>query len=155
MNISKTLQAGALTLLLASAPAGAAMHRVHRSDVKVVDVNAHAVPPLPSSRRVVVVKSAQEVVEQALAGGGIVEDIAHERCLSGLLNKITQANRRRAQTFQEERIDRGVARRKLGGIEIPSLVVGVDERVADVIDVQPPGAMDDGAVLRGLLGREV
>jgi hypothetical protein len=59
MNISKTLQAGALTLLLASAPAGAAMHRIHRSDVKVVDVNAHAVPPLPSSRRVVVVNSAQ------------------------------------------------------------------------------------------------
>jgi hypothetical protein len=54
MNISKTLQAGALTLLLASTPVDAATH--HR---KVVDVNAHAVPPLPSSRHVVVVNSAQ------------------------------------------------------------------------------------------------
>jgi hypothetical protein len=60
MNISKTLQAGALTLLLASVPADAATHhRIHRSDVKVVDVNAHALPPLPSSRHVVVVNSAQ------------------------------------------------------------------------------------------------
>ena len=60
MNISKTLQAGALTLLLASTPVDAATHhRVHRSDVKVVDVNAHVVPPLPSSRHVVVENSAQ------------------------------------------------------------------------------------------------
>jgi predicted acylesterase/phospholipase RssA len=59
MIISKTLQASALTLLLASTPVDAATHRTHRSDVKVVDVNAHAVPPLPSSRRVVVVNSAQ------------------------------------------------------------------------------------------------
>ena len=60
MNISKTLQAGALTLLLASTPVDAATHhRVHRSDTKVVDVNAHVVPPLPSSRHVVVVNSAQ------------------------------------------------------------------------------------------------
>jgi hypothetical protein len=60
MNISKTLQASALTLLLASTPVDAATHhRIHRSDVKVVDVNAHALPPLPSSRRVVLVNSAQ------------------------------------------------------------------------------------------------
>lgn len=58
MNISKTLQAGALTLLLASAPAYATTHH-HRSDTKVVDVNAHVYPPLPSSRHVVVVNSAQ------------------------------------------------------------------------------------------------
>ena len=51
MNISKTLQAGALTLLLASTPVDAATyHRIHRSDVKVVDVNAHVVPPLPRSK---------------------------------------------------------------------------------------------------------
>jgi hypothetical protein len=60
MTISKTLQAGALTLLLASVPVDAATHhRVHRSKVKVVDVNAHVLPPLPSSRHVVVVNSAQ------------------------------------------------------------------------------------------------
>jgi hypothetical protein len=60
MTISKTLQAGALTLLLASVPVDAATHhRVHRSNVKVVDVNAHVLPPLPSSRHVVVVNSAQ------------------------------------------------------------------------------------------------
>jgi hypothetical protein len=59
MSISKTLQAGVLTLLLASVPVDAATHHIHRSNVKVVDVNAHALPPLPSSRHVVVVNSAQ------------------------------------------------------------------------------------------------
>jgi hypothetical protein len=60
MNISKTLQAGVLTLCLAAEPGFAATHhRTHRRDVKVVDVNAHVLPPLPSSRHVVVVNSAQ------------------------------------------------------------------------------------------------
>jgi hypothetical protein len=59
MNISKTLQAGVLTLCLASAPAYATTYHHHRSDTKVVDVNAHALPPLPSSRHVIVVNSAQ------------------------------------------------------------------------------------------------
>jgi hypothetical protein len=60
MNISKTLQAGVLTLCLAAEPTFAATHhRTHRRDVKVVDVNAHVLPPLPSSRHVVVVNSAQ------------------------------------------------------------------------------------------------
>jgi hypothetical protein len=52
----RTIQIGLLSLCL-TMPAYAATH--HRSDVKVVDVNAHALPPLPSSRHVVVVNSAQ------------------------------------------------------------------------------------------------
>jgi hypothetical protein len=60
MNISKTLQAGVLTLCLASAPAFATTTMYHhRRDTKVVDVNAHVYPPLPSSRHVIVVNSAQ------------------------------------------------------------------------------------------------
>ena len=55
VNMSKSLQIGLLSLCL-TVPTYAATH--HR-DVKVVDVNAHAVPPLPSSRHVVVVNSAQ------------------------------------------------------------------------------------------------
>lgn len=60
MNISKTLQAGVLTFCLASAPAFATTTMYHhRRDTKVVDVNAHVYPPLPSSRHVIVVNSAQ------------------------------------------------------------------------------------------------
>src|SRR5260221_6441983 len=78
------------------------------------------------------VQCAKEVVEQALAGGGVVEDIADERGLSCLLDEVVEPVRGRFQSLEEERVDGGVARRKLGGIEVPSLVVGVDERVADV-----------------------
>jgi hypothetical protein len=53
---SKSFQIGLLSLCL-TMPAMAATH--HRSDTKVVDVNAHALPPLPSSKHVIVVNSAQ------------------------------------------------------------------------------------------------
>jgi len=53
---NKTIQVGLLSLCM-TIPAFAAPQ--HRSDVKVVDVNAHALPPLPSSRHVIVVNSAQ------------------------------------------------------------------------------------------------
>ena len=52
---SKSFQIGLLSLCL-TMPVVAAPHR---SDTKVVDVNAHALPPLPSSRHVIVVNSAQ------------------------------------------------------------------------------------------------
>jgi hypothetical protein len=55
--MSRTLQIGLLSLCL-TVPTYAATW--HRRDVKVVDVNAHALPPLPTSaRHVVVVNSAQ------------------------------------------------------------------------------------------------
>ena len=53
---SKSFQIGLLSLCL-TMPVVAAPH--HRSDTKVVDVNAHALPPLPSSKHVIVVNSAQ------------------------------------------------------------------------------------------------
>src|SRR6202022_4876172 len=53
---NKSLQIGLLSLCL-TIPTYAATH--HSRNVKVVDVNAHALPPLPSSRHVVVVNSAQ------------------------------------------------------------------------------------------------
>ncbi|HYS52575.1 MAG TPA: hypothetical protein VER58_02275 [Thermoanaerobaculia bacterium] len=49
--MSKSIQIGLLSLCLAI-PAVA-------SNTKVVDVNAHAYPPLPSRRHVIVVNSAQ------------------------------------------------------------------------------------------------
>ena len=53
---SKSFQIGLLSLCL-TMPVVASPH--HRSDTKVVDVNAHALPPLPSSKHVIVVNSAQ------------------------------------------------------------------------------------------------
>ncbi len=54
---TKSIQMGLLSLCLAM-PMIAAPQR--HSDTKVVDVNAHALPPLPSTRKhVIVVNSAQ------------------------------------------------------------------------------------------------
>src|SRR5258708_27747049 len=64
------------------------------------------------------VQCAKEVVEQALAGGGVVEDIADECGLSRLLDEVVKTVRGRFQSFEEKRVDGGIARRKLRGIEI-------------------------------------
>src|SRR5207237_5950102 len=93
------------------------------------------------------VHSAQEVVEQPLSRCGVVEDVADERCLSRFLNEVAEPIGRGAERLDEERVDGGVTRRQLRGIQIPPLVVSVDERVADVINVQAPRAMDNGSVL--------
>ena len=54
---TKSIQIGLLSLCL-TMPMYAAPR--HHSDTKVVDVNAHALPPLPSTRKhVIVVNSAQ------------------------------------------------------------------------------------------------
>jgi hypothetical protein len=52
---SKSIAIGLLSLSL-TMPTYASLHR---HGTKVVDVNAHALPPLPSSRHVIVVNSAQ------------------------------------------------------------------------------------------------
>ena len=94
------------------------------------------------------VHAAQEVVEQALAGRGVVEDVADERRLAGLLDEVAQALGRGGEAFEEEGVDRGVARRQLRGVEVPALVVAVDERVADVVGVQAASARCDSAAAR-------
>ena len=85
-------------------------------------------------------EAAQEEVEQALSGRGVVEDLAEESGLRGLLGEGMKATRGGIEALEEERVDRGVARGKLGGMEVPALVVGVDQGVADVVVVQAPGA---------------
>src|SRR5215210_3954427 len=88
------------------------------------------------------VHPAQEIIEEALAGRGVVEDVAHQRRLSGLGHEVLEALGRGGESFEEEGVDRGVARRELRRMQVPALVVRVDERVADVIDVQLPGTMN-------------
>jgi len=51
------------------------------------------------------------------------------------------------ERLEEERIDGGVTRGKLRRVEIPALVVRVHERVADMVDMQAPGAVHDVSVL--------
>src|SRR3954453_5372161 len=77
------------------------------------------------------VEGAEEVVQQALARRGVVEDVADERRLAGLLDEIAEALRRGRESLEEEAVDRGVARRELRGIQIPALIERIDERVAD------------------------
>ena len=57
MTISRSIQVGLLSLCLVTPMSGATMHR---RNVQVVDVNAHALPPPPPhARKVIVVNSAQ------------------------------------------------------------------------------------------------
>src|SRR5712692_10365211 len=65
----------------------------------------------------------QAIVEQALARGRVVEYVANQRGLSRLLDEIAQALGCRRESLQKERVDGGVARRKLGRSEVPSLIV--------------------------------
>ncbi len=62
--MNKSLQIGLLSLSL-TAPLFAG--------TKVVDVNAHALPPLPSSRHVVVVNSAQRAPKRHHGIAGMFE----------------------------------------------------------------------------------
>ena len=69
------------------------------------------------------VHRAEKVVQQPLSRRRIVEDVAHERRLRGLLDKILQSLRRGRESFQEKRIDRGVPGRR----EYPGHVRQVDQ----------------------------
>src|SRR5206468_2755719 len=52
------------------------------------------------------IDAAEEEIEQALAGGGIVEDRALQRCLRGLGDEVAQPRRRRRQALVEEAVGR-------------------------------------------------
>src|SRR5258706_2164025 len=93
------------------------------------------------------VPGAEEEIEQALAGRGVVEDVADEGRLSGLRDEVRQPRRRGFEAVEEERVERGVARGELRGVEVPPLVVGVREGMADVAVVELPGVMHGRAVL--------
>ena len=71
------------------------------------------------------VHRAQEVVQQALPGRGVVEHVADERRLRRLLDEVAQALGRGVEAFEEERVDRGVARRQLRRVQVPALVEAV------------------------------
>jgi hypothetical protein len=88
------------------------------------------------------VERAQEEIQQSLSRGRVVEHRARERGLGGLPDQIEQSLRCSVQAFQEERIDGRVARDQLRGVQIPALIEGVGERVADVVVMQPPRASE-------------
>ena len=56
------------------------------------------------------VHRAQEIVQQPLPGRRIVEHLADQRRLRRLLHEVAQPVRRGGQPFEEERVDRGIAR---------------------------------------------
>src|ERR1043165_9413867 len=89
--------------------------------------------------------AAQEVVEQALAGRRVVEHVADQGRLGGLVDEVAQPLGRRGEAVEEERVDRAVAGRQLRGMEVPALVEAVDQRVANVVGVEPPGREHRGA----------
>ena len=90
------------------------------------------------------------MVQQTLAGCRVVEDLADERGLARFRDEVLEARGRRVETLQEERVERGVARRELRRVEVPTLVEAVRERVTHVVVVQLPGGVHRGPVLLDL-----
>src|SRR5215510_3063908 len=68
------------------------------------------------------VDAAQEEVEQALAGRRVVEDVAEQRGLGGLLDERLQAVCGLGARLQEERVHGGVAGGELRRVQVPALV---------------------------------
>ena len=75
--------------------------------------------------------------------------------LRGLADEILQPLARRPQPLEEETVRGGIAAHQLGGMQIPALVEAVDQRMAQVVGVQPPGRMDRALVLALLFFAEV
>src|SRR6185295_19912904 len=67
------------------------------------------------------IKRAQEIVQQPLSRRGIVEHVADECRLCGLLDERLQPFRGRAEPFEEECEHRDVTRGQLRRMQIPSL----------------------------------
>src|SRR6185503_17570227 len=92
------------------------------------------------------VNCAQEVIQQSLASGGIVENVSHQSGFRRLLDEILQTLRSGVETLQEKCIDRSIAGRQLRRMQIPALIESSLERMLDVIIVELPGSMDHLAV---------
>ncbi len=81
-------------------------------------------------------QAAHEEVEQPLPRRRIVEHVADERRLGGLLDEVAQPGRGGRARGQKERVDRGVARRQLRRMQIPSLVETVHQRMPHIVEMQ-------------------
>ena len=72
-----------------------------------------------------------------------------------LPDEIAQALRRAGEAFEEERVERAVAAGKLRGMQVPSLIEPVDQRMAQVVRVEPPRRMHRALVVAHLLRRKL
>ena len=78
----------------------------------------------------------QEIIQETLSGGGIVEHVANQGGLRGLLHEVLEPLGSRVEPFEEERVHRRIARRQLRRMQVPPLVETGDERVAHVLGMQ-------------------
>src|SRR5205085_1537745 len=100
------------------------------------------------------VDGAQEIVQESLPGGGVIEHVADERGFGGLLDEVAEALRGGVEAFEEEGEDGGVARRELRGVQVPTLIEAAAQGVLDVLVVQSPCALDGALVLCRLCRRK-
>ena len=88
----------------------------------------------------------QEIIQQALTRGGIVKHVSDERGFGRFLDEIFQTSGCGIQPFQKKRIHRGVPRRELRGVQVPSLVIRRNQRMPNVAVVQTPCTVDGFAI---------
>src|SRR5512141_2175196 len=78
------------------------------------------------------IRRPQEVIQQSLPGGCVVEQIADERCLRGLFNKVPQPHGGGIESLEEKGVHRRIACRELRRMKVPALEKPVRQRMADV-----------------------
>src|SRR5262249_16419665 len=87
----------------------------------------HLVARQPGARDLVevdraAVERAQEVVEQTLAGGRVIEDLTDQRRLRRFLDEVAQALGRLAEAFAKESEAGRVAHWQLRRVQVPALI---------------------------------
>src|SRR5438552_3599117 len=101
------------------------------------------------------VDCTQKVVQEALAGGGVVKNIADKRRLRGFFDEVPETFGRGVEAFKKKCKDGGIPRRQLCRVKIPALIECIRERMTAVVVVQLPCPMNGSRVFDHLLVRKI
>src|SRR6185503_16824996 len=76
---------------------------------------------------------AEKVIQQALTCCRVIKNVPDEGCFRRFLDEVLQTLRSGIETLEEESIHRGVACWQLRGMQVPTLVERVHQRMLNVI----------------------
>src|SRR5688572_20500509 len=97
------------------------------------------------------VDRAEKIVEQALTGCSVVENVTDERRFRSFFDEVFQTFGSCVEAFEKERVDGCVASRELRRVQVPTLIESISQRMLNVLVMEFPRAMHDVAVLVDLL----
>ena len=89
----------------------------------------------------------QKEIEEALTGGGVIENITKQGGLGGFLHETLEASRGSGQGSEEEAINGGVAWDELRRMQVPAFVKALAERLQIVVEGQLPSSVHGRPVI--------